>query len=136
MLAYLRLLLINRLRGFQSVNLSRKKRGKVATGLTYAMLVLLAVYVYAIVVFLEIKLYDAAAVLGQPQLIIAVMLMGMTSLTLIYSFFYLTSLLLFPRDNGLLAALPISSTTALPTREEVSVYSASAFITTTWAFFT
>ena len=116
MLAYLRLLLINRLRGFQSVNLSRKKRGKVATGLTYAMLVLLAVYVYAIVVFLEIKLYDAAAVLGQPQLIIAVMLMGMTFLTLIYSFFYLTSLLFFSRDNGLLAALPISSTGILTSR--------------------
>lgn len=33
-------------------------------------------------------------------------------------------------------ALPISATTVLPIREAVSVYSASAFMTTTWAFFT
>lgn len=113
MLAYLRLMVQNRLAGFRPKNLRREGRGKARVAFSYLGFALLALYLYAIIVFLEMALFAAAERMGQPGLVIAVALLGCTLVTLLYSFFYVVSTLFFSKDNGFIAALPISSRSIL-----------------------
>lgn len=60
-------------------------------------------------VLFEMVMYDQAKAMGEPQAVIALAFLACTLMTLIYSFFYVISLLFFGRDCAFVGALPIPS---------------------------
>lgn len=70
---------------------------------------LLAVSLFAMAVLFEMVMYDQAKAMGEPQAVIALAFLACTLMTLIYSFFYVISLLFFGRDCAFVGALPIPS---------------------------
>ncbi|MEG0511916.1 MAG: hypothetical protein RR653_04250 [Clostridia bacterium] len=109
MFAYLKLLLRNWLAGYKPQSLQREGRSKARTIASYVGYSLLALYLYAMVLIVEIVLYDACKQFGEPQAVIAVAFMACTFITLFYSFFYVIATLFFSKDHSFVAALPISS---------------------------
>lgn len=113
MIAYLKLLLLNRFAALRPGNLRKEGRKPWVSMLGYAGLALLAVLVYGSVVALEMVAYSFAARFGAAQAIIVLCCLGCTFITLFYSFFHVTSVLFFSKDNTLVAALPIRSQSVL-----------------------
>lgn len=70
---------------------------------------LLALLLYGMVIFLEMMLFEAGISIGEPRAIIAIAFLLCTAVTLIYGFFNVVGLLFFNKDNGFIAALPVSS---------------------------
>ena len=109
MLAYLKMLARNRIAGFKPQSIGKAGEKKAKTVLKYVGFAFLALYLYAVVLFLEILIYNTGAEYGQRELLIAVLFLGCTFVTLMYSFFYIISILFFAKDTSFLAAMPISS---------------------------
>lgn len=109
MLAYLKMLAVNRLAGLRTQSGGEKPVSKAKTVWKWIGIGVLTLYVYAVVVFLEMMLYKVGAEFGEPQLIIAVAFFGCTIVTLFYSFFYVVGILFFGKDTTFLGALPITS---------------------------
>lgn len=109
MLAYLRLMLQNRIASMRPRNLQREGRGKLKVGMSYLGYGLLALFLYGMVIFLEMMLFEAGISIGEPRAIIAIAFLLCTAVTLIYGFFNVVGLLFFNKDNGFIAALPVSS---------------------------
>lgn len=109
MLAYWKLLMLSRLRALSPKNMRKDGQKAWKAVLGFIGIGLLVVFLYGTVLMLEMLLYGVAKDLGEPQAVIALALLGCTLVTLIYSFFYVMSLLFFGRDNAFVGALPISS---------------------------
>ena len=104
MLAYLRLMLQNRIASMRPRNLQREGRGKLKVGMSYLGYGLLALLLYGMVIFLEMMLFEAVISIGEPRAIIAIAFLLCTAVTLIYGFFNVVGLLFFNKDNGFIAA--------------------------------
>lgn len=61
-------------------------------------------------VLFEMVMYDQAKAMGEPQAVIALAFLACTLMTLIYSFFYVISLLFFGRDCAFVARCPFRRT--------------------------
>lgn len=109
MLAYWKLLMRNRLKALSPKSLRKEGQKAWKAVLGYIAMALLFVFVYGMVLFMEMIAYDVAKRIGEPQAVIALALLGCTLVTLIYSFFYVMSVLFFGKDNAFVGALPISS---------------------------
>lgn len=107
MQAYWKLLFLNRVRMLLPGNTREKKPWKAM--LKYIGMALLMLFLYAMVLLLEMMAYDAASRLGEPQAMIALVFLACTLVTLLYSFFHVVSVLFFSKDNTLVGALPLSS---------------------------
>lgn len=113
MLAYWRLLLLNRLAALKPGGRQREGQKRWKALAAYAAYVLLALALYGAVIFLEMAIYREAKALGEPETAVALAMLGCTLVTLIYGFFYVISLLFFGKDNAFVGALPISSRAVL-----------------------
>ena len=109
MLAYLKMLVRDKIASYKPSSYGKENDSKLKTVGKYAGFTLLALYLYAIVVFLEVMIYNTGAQFGEPQLLIAVVFLISTIITLFYSFFYVISTLFFGKDTLFLGAMPISS---------------------------
>lgn len=118
MLAYLRLMLQNRIASMRPRNLQREGRGKLKVGMSYLGYGLLALLLYGMVIFLEMMLFEAGISIGEPRAIIAIAFLLCTAVTLIYGFFNVVGLLFFNKDNGFIAALPVSSRGVLTAKSQ------------------
>lgn len=113
MRAYWKLLFLNRLKVLLPQNMHREGRKAWKAVLGYVGMALLMLVLYAMVLLMEMLAYDAAARLGEPQAIIALVFLACTLVTLLYSFFHVVSVLFFSKDNAFIGALPISSRAVL-----------------------
>ena len=88
-----------------------KRQGQAAWKalLGWAGMALLFVILYGMAIIFEMLMYDQARAMGEPQAVIALAFLACTLMTLIYSFFYVISLLFFGRDCAFVGALPIPS---------------------------
>ena len=109
MLAYWKLLLLNRLAALKPSGRRREGQKRWKAVAAYTAYVLLALVLYGTVVFLEMLVYNEAKAVGEPEAAIVLALLGCTLITLIYGFFYVISLLFFSKDNAFVGALPIPS---------------------------
>ena len=109
MLAYWKLLMRDRLMALRPG--SRRREGQAAWKalLGWAGMALLFVILYGMAIIFEMLMYDQARAMGEPQAVIALAFLACTLMTLIYSFFYVISLLFFGRDCAFVGALPIPS---------------------------
>ncbi len=109
MIAYLRLLLKDRLMAWNPASRQRagQSKGKaVASFIGYCVLFLM---LYAMLVALEVLLYRAFSSIGEPATMLALVFLLCTILTLFTSFFFVLSTLFFSKDVEFVSALPISS---------------------------
>lgn len=116
MLAYLKMLVINRIAGWKLSSFGKPNDSKAKKAFKYGGIMLLLLYLYGVVIFLEVLVYNTGMKLGEPQLLIAVTYFGCTMVTLLYSFFYVVSMLFFGKDTMFLGALPISSRSILTSK--------------------
>ena len=109
MLAYWKLLMRDRLMALRPG--ARRREGQAAWKalLGWAGMALLFVILYGMAIVFEMLMYDQARAMGEPQAVIALAFLACTLMTLIYSFFYVISLLFFGRDCAFVGALPIPS---------------------------
>lgn len=113
MLAYWKLLILNRIAAIKPSSRRREGQKPWKAMLGYAGFALLALCLYAGVLALEMLLYHYAQAIGAHTTVIALVMLGCTAITLIYGFFYVISLLFFSKDNAFVGALPISSRAVL-----------------------
>ncbi|MBE5780020.1 MAG: hypothetical protein E7331_11915 [Clostridiales bacterium] len=134
MLAYLRVQLLHKLRGFGLGAQSNEKKSKGKTILSGVGITVLMLYLYGIVIFLEYMIFDTLT--GMPLLsvfkpeyvlIMAVLLVS-SLLTLIYGFFTVNAQLFFSDDVSSVAALPLSGRSVLTVRM-ISAWASDAFLT-------
>ncbi len=117
MFAYLKMLAVDRLASlFRPQSNSSKPKSKVKNTFKWIGIVALVLYVYATVVFLEMLVYEMGMTANEPLLLIAIVFLGCTLMTLVYSFFYVVSILFFGKDTTFLAALPITSRTIMSSK--------------------
>ena len=109
MLAYWKLLMRDRLMALAPSGRRREGQAAWKAVLGWAGMTLLAVSLFAMAVLFEMVMYDQAKAMGEPQAVIALAFLACTLMTLIYSFFYVISLLFFGRDCAFVGALPIPS---------------------------
>ena len=109
MLAYWKLLMRDRLMALRPGGRRREGQAAWKAMLGWAGMALLALVLSGMVVFFEMFMYDQAVAMGEPQAIIALVFLACALMTLIYSFFYVISLLFFGRDCAFVGALPIPS---------------------------
>lgn len=109
MLAYWKLLMRDRLMALAPSGRRREGQAAWKAVLGWAGITLLAVSLFAMAVLFEMVMYDQAKAMGEPQAVIALAFLACTLMTLIYSFFYVISLLFFGRDCAFVGALPIPS---------------------------
>ena len=109
MLAYWKLLMRDRLMALAPGGRRREGQAAWKAVLGWAGITLLAVSLFAMAVLFEMVMYDQAKAMGEPQAVIALAFLACTLMTLIYSFFYVISLLFFGRDCAFVGALPIPS---------------------------
>ncbi|MDD3337052.1 MAG: hypothetical protein PHI98_16340 [Eubacteriales bacterium] len=121
MLAYLRLQLLNKLRGYVPGTYRRENQKKSRAVMSYIGFTILALYLCGMLVWLEMLMFDQFAAIGQERAVLAVALLAGTFVTLLYGFFGLISQLFFGRDTSFLAALPISSRAVLAVKTAMVV---------------
>jgi len=109
MLAYWKLLLLNRLAALKPGGRLREGQKRWKAFAAYAAYALLVLALYGAAVFLEMLVYHEAKAMGEPEAAVVLALLGCTLVTLIYGFFYVISLLFFGKDNAFVGALPIPS---------------------------
>ncbi len=109
MLAYWKLLIRDRLKALRPGGRRREGQPLWLTRLGWAGLALLAVFLFGLVVLLEMMFYEVASALGYPDAVIALAFLCCTLITLIYSLFHVISLLFFGKDCAFVGALPIPS---------------------------
>lgn len=113
MLAYWKLLMRDRLMALAPSGRRREGQAAWKARLGWAGMAVLAVLLVGVAVLFEMVMYDQAKAMGEPQAVIALAFLACTLMTLIYSFFYVITLLFFGRDCGFIGALPIPSRGAL-----------------------
>jgi len=109
MLAYWKMLWLNRLAGIRSKKWTADSKTRWKRFAGYGALGILALALYAAFAALEMLVYFLAQEMGDPEAVIALAFLGCTLVTLIYSFFSVISQLFFGKDTSFLAALPIRS---------------------------
>lgn len=116
MWAYYKLLLRDRLIALKPGGARREGQRAWAAMLGWASMALLFLVLYALAVLFEMALYQKAEEIGEPQAVIALLFLLCTMMTLLYSFFYVISLLFFSKDTAFLGALPIPSRAVLASK--------------------
>lgn len=133
MLAYLRVQLLHKLRGF-TFDQSGKKAGaakKIFAGLGMAVLML---YLYGLLIFLEYMVFDTLtsmpvlSMMKAEYVLLVAVLLASTLLTLIYGFFSVNAQLFFSDDVAGVAALPLSGRSVLTVRM-ISAWASDALLT-------
>ncbi len=109
MLAYWKMLWLNRLAGFRTHKWTADPRNRWKRLASYGALGMMMLAAYAAVIALEMLIYFLAQEIGDPEAVIALAFLGCMLITLIYSFFSVISQLFFGKDMAFLAALPIRS---------------------------
>ena len=109
MLAYWKLLMRDRLMALRPGGRRREGQAAWKAMLGWTGMAVLVVLLFAMAVLFEMVMYDQAKAMGEPQAVIALAFLACTLMTLIYSFFYVISLLFFGRDSAFVGALPIPS---------------------------
>ncbi len=113
MIAYLRMLVMNRLSALQPGTYTKPGKSKVVGALKIIGFVLLLLIAYASIAFLEYMVFSLVDSMGQGQTVIGLALLGCTLITLIYGFFHVNGVLFFGRDTAFLGSLPLRSTSVL-----------------------
>lgn len=129
MLAYLRLLIQNRLSAFRLGNFAYgtdHSKNRNLRGLGYVLLYLFAfASVMFLIVVMEMVAFSAFDQLGEPQTMLAFVFMACMLVTLVMSFFFVFSSLFFGKDTQIVAALPISDRSVLTARLVMVILSES-----------
>lgn len=110
MLAYWKLLMRDRLMALAPSGRRREGQAAWKAVLGWAGITLLAVSLFAMAVLFEMVMYDQAKAMGEPQAVIALAFLACTLMTLIYSFFYVISLLFSAGTAPLWARCPFRRT--------------------------
>lgn len=113
MLAYFRLLVRDRIAAWNPKSYQKAGSSALKTWLMVGGYALLALFLYAMVGFLEYGIFIGAKQVGEPEAALTLVFMLNVFLTLFMSFFYVLSALFFSRDIPMVSALPISSRTLL-----------------------
>lgn len=113
MLAYLRLMIKNRIAGFKPSNMKQEGRSKTKIVISYIGYLLLGILLYGSVIAFEIVIFMASKNSTEPEAVIAIAFLLCTFITLFYGFFHVIGMLFFGKDNGFIAALPITSRSIL-----------------------
>ncbi len=109
MLAYLRLMLRDRLLALHPASAQKAGKSKWKATLGYVGFILIFLMLYGMLVAFEYFVFQGFKMIGEPQGMLTVVFLVCVFLTLILSFFYVFSTLFFSRDIGFVSALPISS---------------------------
>ncbi len=116
MLAYLRLLIKDRLLSFLPSSMIRPGKSKAKGVWAFLGIGLSMLMLYAMAVALEYYVFQAFVFLRQPSGALAVVFLGTVFVTLFVSFFMVFSTLFFSKDVQMVSALPISSRGLLLTK--------------------
>ena len=106
---YVKLQLKTRLKSFNPsvlFGLDRKKKKK---ALALFALLLYGVMMAGYLIFMEYHMFQAFVQLGEPETILAMVVVGSSMLIVLLGFFYVLSELFFTKDLAFVSALPISS---------------------------
>ncbi len=109
MLAYLRLLVRDRLLAMLPTGSQRAGQSKAKAVFAFIGFAALALVLYAMVVVLEYYVFQGFAMIGQPGGALAVTFLLCVFITLFLSFFMVFTTLFFSKDTEMVSALPISS---------------------------
>ena len=109
MLPYLKVLIRQRIAGWNPASYARAKESRIKTILRYFGFTLLALMLYGMLVALEYMLFWAFTQIGEPQTMLALTGVLCTLMVVLTSFFYIFSELFFSNDIAFVSALPISS---------------------------
>lgn len=120
MLAYLRLLLLYKWKAYNPLSYRSDGKSKARAIVAYVGFTVLALYLYGVIVFLEMMLFNQFEQMGQASAVWMAALLFSTFITLLYGFFSISGQLFFSRDTAFVAALPISSRATLAVRTLVA----------------
>ncbi|HPR78301.1 MAG TPA: hypothetical protein PLR69_06855, partial [Candidatus Limiplasma sp.] len=113
MLPYLRILIKQRIAAWNPSTFLGGKRSKVKSILSFALIMVSMLILYAMLVGIEYLMFGAFSQLGEPETMLALTGVLCTLMTVITSFFYIISELFFSKDVTLVSSLPISSRSLL-----------------------
>ena len=113
MLPYLRILIKQRIAAWNPATFLGGKRSKVKSILSFALIMVSMLILYAMLVGIEYLMFGAFSQLGEPETMLALTGVLCTLMTVITSFFYIISELFFSKDVTLVSSLPISSRSLL-----------------------
>ncbi|MCE5342229.1 MAG: hypothetical protein LLF96_01385 [Eubacteriales bacterium] len=109
MIPYLKVLIRQRLAAWNPVSFQSAKKSKNRSIVSFALIMLSMVMLYAMLVALEYFMFGAFQQIGEPETMLALAGILCTLMTVITSFFYVLSELFFSKDVTFVSALPLSS---------------------------
>ncbi|MCL1855121.1 MAG: hypothetical protein FWF86_05250, partial [Clostridia bacterium] len=116
MLAYLRLLVRERLLALKPMANQKKGQSRAKAMLAYVCFALLFLLLYAMVVVVEYFAFQGLAAIGQAEGALAAVFLLCTFIALFLNFYMVLTTLFFSKDIGFVSALPISSRALLTVR--------------------
>jgi hypothetical protein len=109
MIPYLKVLIRQRIAAWNPVSMQTAKRSKTKAILTFVLIGVSMLMLYAMLVGLEYLMFRAFEQLGEPETMLALTGILCTLMVVITSFFYIFSELFFSKDVSYVSSLPMSS---------------------------
>ncbi len=109
MIPYLKVLIRQRIAAWNPVSMQTAKRSRAKAILTFVLIGVSMLMLYAMLVGLEYLMFRAFEQLGEPETMLALTGILCTLMVVITSFFYIFSELFFSKDVSFVSSLPMSS---------------------------